>query len=160
MTTPDIPRFATPRVAAGALFFDEEGRILLVKPGYKDGWEIPGGYVERGESPRAACNREIKEELGLLVSIGAHLVVDWAPIDNEGDKILFIFDAGRLSNHDRAAIRFSDGELTEWQFVHANDLDPLMPARLVRRIRTAVQARDRGVAAYAEGGVEPTESAS
>ncbi len=46
---------ATPRVAAGVLFRDAAGRVLLVKPTYKDGWEIPGGYVERGESPHAAA---------------------------------------------------------------------------------------------------------
>jgi 8-oxo-dGTP diphosphatase len=149
---------ATPRVAAGALFFDEDGRILLVKPAYKEGWEIPGGYVEPGESPRAACNREIKEELGLPVSVGAHLVVDWAPIDSEGDKILFIFDAGVLSDQSRAAISLADGELTQWRFAHANDLDGLMPARLVRRIRTAIEAKSRGIAAYAEHGVEPANS--
>lgn len=151
---------ATPRVAAGALFFDGEGRILLVKPGYKDGWEIPGGYVEPGESPREACNREIAEELGLPASVGAHLVVDWAPIDNEGDKILFIFDAGVLSDHERAAIRFADGELTDWRFTYSNDLDGLMPARLVRRIHTAIEAKLRGIAAYAEYGVEPTNPAN
>ena len=57
--------FATPRVAAGALFFDDAGRVLLVHPTYKDTWDIPGGYVERGESPAAACRRELQEELGL-----------------------------------------------------------------------------------------------
>jgi len=149
---------ATPRIAAGALFFDEEGRILLVKPAYKEGWEIPGGYVEPGESPRAACNRELNEELGLTVSVRAHLVVDWAPIETEGDKILFIFDAGTLTAQHRAAIRFADGELTEWQFAHTHALDELMPARLVRRIRTAVEARSRGTAAYAEHGVEFLDS--
>jgi 8-oxo-dGTP diphosphatase len=152
--TPETPRFATPRVAAGALVFDEEGRILLVKPGYKDGWEIPGGYVEPGESPRAACSREIEEEVGLQVPVGAHLIVDWAPIEIEGDKILFIFDGGLLRDQDRTAIRLADGELIEWRFVHETDLDGLMPARLVRRIRTAIRARDRGIAAYAEHGIE------
>ncbi len=34
---------AAPRVTAGALIRDAEGRILLVKPTYKDGWNIPGG---------------------------------------------------------------------------------------------------------------------
>lgn len=57
--------FATPRVAAGALFLDSGGRVLLVHPTYKDIWDIPGGYVERGESPAAACRREVAEELGL-----------------------------------------------------------------------------------------------
>jgi 8-oxo-dGTP pyrophosphatase MutT (NUDIX family) len=145
---------ATPRVAAGVLYFDDEGRILLVKPSYKEGWEIPGGYVEPGESPRAACIREVKEELGLLAFVGAHLVVDWAPRDGEGDKILFIFDGGTLSEQERAAIKFVDGELTDWQFVQESELDGRMPARLIRRIRTAIKARDRGVAAYAEHGEE------
>lgn len=56
---------ATPRVTAGALFSDEASRILLVRPTYKEHWDIPCGYVEPGESPLAACVREIGEELGL-----------------------------------------------------------------------------------------------
>jgi ADP-ribose pyrophosphatase YjhB (NUDIX family) len=146
---------ATPRIAAGALFFDESGRILLVKPGYKDGWEIPGGYVEPGESPRAACIREVQEELGLTPAIGGHLVVDWAPAENEGDKMLFVFDAGILNDQARGDIKFRDGELTEWRFVAETDMEGYLPARLTRRIRTAIRARNRGVPAYAEHGDEP-----
>ena len=52
---------ARPLVAAGVLFFDEQGRVMLVDPTYKPGWEIPGGYVEAGESPLEACVREVKE---------------------------------------------------------------------------------------------------
>ena len=147
---------ATPRVAAGALFFDEAGRVLLVKPAYKQGWDIPGGYVEPGESPRAACIREVREELDLAATIGNHLVVDWAPAENEGDKVLFIFDAGILANKTRSKINFRDGELTEWRFVASEDLDDYMPARLSRRIRTAILAKTRGVPLYAEHGNEPS----
>ena len=70
---------AKPRVAAGALFFDEQDNVLLVKPTYKDGWDIPGGYVEPGETPIEACQREVKEELGLELPVRRLLVVDWAP---------------------------------------------------------------------------------
>lgn len=56
---------ARPRVAAGALFLDAAGRVLLVRPTYKRHWDITGGYVGPGESPRAACIREIHEELGI-----------------------------------------------------------------------------------------------
>lgn len=148
---------ATPRVAAGALFFDEAERVLLVKPAYKNGWDIPGGYVEPGESPRAACIREIREELGLSATIGSHLVIDWAPAQNEGDKMLFIFDAGILTEDQRVQIEFSDGEITHWRFVAAADLDRHMPSRLSRRVRTAIAAKKRGVPAYAEHGAEPSE---
>ena len=85
---------ARPRVAAGALFVDDAGRVMLVRPTYKDYWDIPGGYVEPGESPRAACIREVREELGIEPSIGDALIVDWAPAVEEGDKILLIFDGG------------------------------------------------------------------
>ncbi|GLY08609.1 hypothetical protein Acsp01_89880 [Actinoplanes sp. NBRC 101535] len=145
---------ATPRVAAGALFFDEEGRVLLVKPAYKEGWDIPGGYVEPGESPRAACVREIQEELGLSATIGNHLVVDWAPAKNEGDKMLFVFDAGLLTEFESTQINFSDGELAEWRFVADSELESYMPARLSRRVHTAISAKRRGIPAYAEHGNE------
>ena len=49
--------FATPRVAAGPLLLDDAGRVLLVHPTYKETWDIPGGYVERGESPPPAVAR-------------------------------------------------------------------------------------------------------
>ncbi len=143
---------ATPRVAAGALFFDDEGRVLLVKPTYKNHWDIPGGYVEPGESPRAACIREIREELGLTVDVGPILVVDWAPAEGEGDKLLFIFDAGTLTENQRQRIIFRDGELTEGRFHAANEVEPYVPARLARRIRTAIDARQQQRPTYAEHG--------
>ena len=55
LVTNEADNFATPRVGAGVLFRDGAGRVLLVKPTYKNGWEIPGGYVERGESPPLGC---------------------------------------------------------------------------------------------------------
>jgi ADP-ribose pyrophosphatase YjhB (NUDIX family) len=73
------PPMARPRVAAGAMFFDKAGRVLLVKPTYKERWDIPGGYVEPNETPTQACAREIKEELFLSKQVGVLLAVDWAP---------------------------------------------------------------------------------
>ena len=102
---------ATPRVAAGVLFRDDSGNILLVRPTYKPFWDLPGGYVEPGESPRAAAVREVTEELGLSVEVGQLLSVDWAPQDSEGDKLLFIFDGGVLIPGLFDEIRFTDGEI-------------------------------------------------
>jgi ADP-ribose pyrophosphatase YjhB (NUDIX family) len=143
---------ATPRVAAGALFTDEAGRILLVRPTYKEYWDIPGGYVEPGESPRAACLREIREELGVPLPVGGLLVVDWAPAEGEGDKLLFIFDGGQLGAEQGERIAFRDGELSEWRFVADEELDGYIPARLSRRLRTAASARRSGQPIYAEHG--------
>ncbi|MGB2570304.1 NUDIX domain-containing protein [Micromonospora citrea] len=154
VTANEMPPMATPRVAAGALFFDDEGRVLLVRPNYKEHWDIPGGYVEPGESPRSACIREIREELNLNVDIGSLLVVDWAPVVGEGDKILFIFDAGVLSDEDQHLIAFVDGEIEEWRFAASDEIHGFLPNRLARRIRVAIAARQCGRTAYAEHGSE------
>ena len=101
--------FATPRIAAGALFVDGD-RILLVHKTYANGWDIPGGYAEIGESPAAACQRELKEELGIQREVQRLLIVDWAPHVREGDKILDVFDCGELAPT-RAA---SSSQATSW----------------------------------------------
>ncbi|MDN5931613.1 MAG: NUDIX hydrolase, partial [Pseudonocardia sp.] len=58
-----VDRIARAETAAGALFVDHDGQVLIVEPTYKRRWEIPGGAVQRGETPRGACERELHEEL-------------------------------------------------------------------------------------------------
>ena len=133
---PDEFRVATPRVAAGVLFRDEADRILLVKPTYKDGWDIPGGYVEPGESPKQAAVREVEEELGLTQPIGRLLVVDWAPHPAEGDKLLFIFDGGELGEDVRNLV-IEEKEIDRVEFVDLAAAADRMPSRLIERLVSA-----------------------
>ena len=150
--------FATPRVAAGALFLDPAGRVLLVHPTYKDSWDIPGGYVEQGESPAAGCRREVAEELGLDRQPRRLLAVDWAPHEREGDKLLFLFDCGDLAD-DQARIRLDPTELDRWQWVALDQLADYVIPRLARRIRTAATL-DGSNMAYLEHGEHPPTKAS
>ena len=145
----DVP-MAHPRVAAGALFLDQGGRVLLVHPTYKNYWDIPGGYVEPGESPFQACKREVHEELAITPTIGGLLVVDWAPAEDEGDKLLFVFDGGVLSPE--TIPRASPAEIDGWDFVDVTKVADRVPERLSRRIDAALSARRRGSAAYLEHG--------
>ena len=71
-----LARLPAKRMGSGALIRDPAGRVLLVEPTYKATWEIPGGNVERDEAPRAACARELREELGLEIVLGRLLVVE------------------------------------------------------------------------------------
>ncbi|MFE7130620.1 NUDIX domain-containing protein [Streptomyces sp. NPDC057638] len=139
-------------MAAGALFFDEADRVLLVEPSYKDYRDVPGGYVEEGESPLQACVREIREELGIAPRIGRLLVVDWAPNPGEGDKVLYLFDGGRLSADSRQRITLQADEIRGYGFHPAERLPELTIPRLVRRITAGIQARANGVTAYLEHG--------
>lgn len=129
---------ATPRVAAGVIFTDDASRVLMLRPTYKDHWDIPGGYVEVGESPQAAAVREVREELGIDVALGRMLAVDWAPSSSEGDKILFLFEGPDLPHG--TELKFQDGEISEARFVALEDLGSYTIDRLARRIRSAVEA--------------------
>lgn len=57
-------------VAAMALV-DTDGRVLLAQrpPGKSMAgmWEFPGGKIESGETPEACIQREMKEELGVVL---------------------------------------------------------------------------------------------
>ncbi|MGV9375754.1 NUDIX domain-containing protein [Nonomuraea sp. NPDC003707] len=150
--------FAQARAAAGALFFDEAGHVLLVRPTYKSYMDIPGGYVEPGETPHQACVREVREELGIQPAIGRLLVVDWAPHPQEGDKVLFVFDGGTLESDVIKQIRFADKELSAYEFHRVDESDDLLIERLARRINAAATARERGETVYLEHGrAVPTE---
>ena len=52
----------------GGLVRSSAGEVLLVRNGWSDGWVIPGGKVEDGESLHEAVEREVREETG--VSMG------------------------------------------------------------------------------------------
>jgi ADP-ribose pyrophosphatase YjhB (NUDIX family) len=156
---PDDPaRRSQPFLAAGVLFFDAAGRVMLVRPTYKSGWDIPGGYVERDESPLAACRREVREELGIAPTIGRLLVVDWAPHPDEGDKVLYVFDGGELPPDDLAALRLDPDELAESAFHTIEEAAAVLVPRLARRVEAAVTARREGVTLYLEHGQRPDEA--
>jgi len=139
--------------SAGILFFDADGRVMLVEPTYKDHWEIPGGIMEGGETPREACRREVKEELGLDIEPGRLLVVDWAPAPPVGDKVLFVFDGGVLDAAKLDTIIFADGEIASYAFVAPDAVSPRVPDRLAKRISSAVAARDACRTSYLEHGL-------
>lgn len=146
---------AHPRMAAGALFFDDADRVLLVEPTYKDYLDIPGGYVEQGESPLQACVREVHEELGITPSIGRLLIVDWAPSPTEGDKVLYLFDGGELTTGDCEQIKLQADELRGYGFHNADQLPELTIPRLARRVAAAIRTRSNRSTVYLEHGVPP-----
>jgi ADP-ribose pyrophosphatase YjhB (NUDIX family) len=88
----DLPRLAIRAVIALAALFsgrygriegshilatDADGRILVVRTTYLGpGWMLPGGRVERGETPHEAAVRETREETGLRVELDRLLLLD------------------------------------------------------------------------------------
>lgn len=145
----DEQSFAQVRLAAGALFVHGEN-VLLVHVIETGCWEVPGGFVEPGESPAAACRREIRAELGLDRPPGRLLVHDWAPEPANGETIRYLFDCGELG--DESAIELRKSELDRWQWVRVDAIDTLVRPQLARRIWHAFRARMEGHAVYLEHG--------
>jgi 8-oxo-dGTP diphosphatase len=57
--------------AVGAIVFDDEGAVLLVRrgrPPQRGRWTLPGGRVEPNETAHHAIVREVREETGLVVT--------------------------------------------------------------------------------------------
>jgi 8-oxo-dGTP diphosphatase len=58
--------------------FDEQGRVLLVEHVFHPyaPWGLPGGWVDRKESPADTVQRELREELELVIEVGPILKVE------------------------------------------------------------------------------------
>lgn len=54
---------------------DTEGKVLMVRQSHENRqiWMVPGGGIEAGETSREAAVREVEEETGLVIEVGALL---------------------------------------------------------------------------------------
>jgi 8-oxo-dGTP diphosphatase len=139
-------------VSAAALIGDGRDGVLLVKPNYRDHWLLPGGVCEFAEPPHLGCAREVAEELGLGLSVGRLLAIDWLRADTTvygpqaRPSMHLIFDAGVLP--DTSSIVLQASELDEWRFTAAGELAGYLPSRTLPRVTAAIQARKDGIPRY------------
>jgi 8-oxo-dGTP diphosphatase len=120
-------------VCAGAVVVDGAGRLLFVRRANEPSrglWSLPGGRVDPGELPEAAAAREVAEETGLRVAVGALLgVVLREYVDADGRLVT-------LEIHDYAAevvggeLKAGDDAL-EARWLSAAELTELEVAPLV-----------------------------
>ncbi len=100
--------FQDPKVAATTLVLKDD-RVLLVRRAQNPArgrWTLPGGFIDAGEDPAAAAERECLEETGLEVRVVGLVDVIYDDEHDEGVGIVIVYRAeirgGRLSAQDDA----------------------------------------------------------
>jgi len=137
-------QLARVRQGAGALITTPDGRVVMYDVTYRDYLELPGGAVEVGESPPAACVRECREELGVDVSVGRLLVLEHQTDGGDrGDSVMFVYDGGVVEAVDLGDVPAAE-EGRGVVLVDPLDLDRVTISRLANRIRCALTARATG----------------
>jgi 8-oxo-dGTP pyrophosphatase MutT (NUDIX family) len=139
--------------SSGALFFNSDGKFIITKPNYKEGWNVPGGTIDGGESPTEAFSREVKEELGLDKTPVSLLCVDYVKQSSTGhDHLSFVFDGGILTDVEIKNIKLQTEELDEYRFVTLEESQQLLAKNWARRIAKCIEARDGKKVFYLESG--------
>ena len=127
------------RAISQMLIRDSDGRVLLCQLTYKRDWDLPGGVVEVGESPRSAVQREVEEELGLTIEPGELLLTDWLPPwGGWDDAVCLIFDGGTRSAGVLEEVVKQEREIRDVRFCTLEEVDELAADFTARRIRAAV----------------------
>jgi ADP-ribose pyrophosphatase YjhB (NUDIX family) len=114
--------FADPKVAAAALI-EHGGQVLLVRRANdpKRGlWTLPAGFVDAGEDPAQAVERECLEETGLQVRVMGLLDVLFGQEHARGAHILIAYQAEVVSGE----LRPGD-DVDGAAFFPSDDLPPL-----------------------------------
>lgn len=87
------------KVGVGALVASED-RLLLIRRAtepFAGCWSLPAGYVDVDEPPIAAVIREVREEVGLDVTVRGLAGVYYFDDDPRGNGILIAFDCSQVS---------------------------------------------------------------
>jgi len=141
------------RAISQMLIRDPDQRVLLCQLTYKQDWDLPGGVVEVGESPRLAVEREVEEELGLHLPAGDLLLTDWLPSwAGWDDAICLVFDGGVHSPEITEQIVKQAREIRAAEFCTRDEIRERAADFTARRIEAAL-ANLGGSPAYTESGL-------
>ena len=123
---------ARKRVIAHLLVTEPGGRVCVLETTFKPDFELPGGILEPGESPRVGLARELQEEVSFDLAIGRLLVVDWlAPYLGWEDAVELIFDGGDLTSTELLRPDLKEIRAVHW----------LEPAAAIARMAPFAQGR-------------------
>ncbi|MFD9126592.1 NUDIX domain-containing protein [Kitasatospora sp. NPDC059571] len=132
-----------PLAAAGVLFPDGAGRLMVVRAVYerRHPVEVPGGGWElQDATPRDTALREIAEEMAVRAELGPLACVDWALDALRPPIVSFLYWAAPLTAGQLAAVRLQEDELGGYAFVTPRQAASALPPKLSRRVAACLRA--------------------
>ncbi|GAA4103000.1 NUDIX domain-containing protein [Nocardioides kongjuensis] len=130
-----------------------EPRVLMCNLTYKTDWDLPGGVVEVGESPRVAVAREVEEELELSIEAGGLLLTDWLPPwGGWDDALCLVFDGGVHPASIVQQVVPQPREIKTADFLTLAEIDERAADFTARRVRAALASLAGTGPAYTESG--------
>ncbi len=119
------------------VFEDGMSKVLLVRHTYADGWMLPGGGVERGETIYESGVREVREEAGIIAREQPELAGFCSNHEHfPGDHLAILL----LRNFDREPFK-ANGEIAAAEFFPVTQLPGDATAGTRRRIAEAAGGR-------------------
>ena len=125
------------RAGVSVFFSNKEGEMLIVKPTYRDGWLPVGGTIDENESPKVAIQREVKEELGIILEHSNFEIISICYVSSKGGRteaFQFSFWGGILSTEQISQIKLPCDELEEFRFVSVGEAKTLLSPGLGKNL--------------------------
>jgi 8-oxo-dGTP diphosphatase len=105
--------FIDPKVAA-AVLVEQDGRVLLVRrinEPFRGMWTLPAGFINGGEDPAEAAERECLEETGLNVRVKRVLDIISGKEHPRGADFIIVYQAVVMGGEMKAD---DDADAVEW----------------------------------------------
>lgn len=147
-------RLPKKRLIAQGLLRTGGDRVLLCELTYKRAWDLPGGIVDPEESPADCVAREVREELGIDVTVGVMLAVNWLPpYRGWDDALLCLFDLGHVPETLLEEMTLEPREIRSVHWADAETIEANVAPYTARMIGE-VEMGNREQVAYLENSAE------
>jgi 8-oxo-dGTP pyrophosphatase MutT (NUDIX family) len=130
-----LNKIVTPTTIGVRVILVRDEEVLLVKHTYLDGWYMPGGRVNKGETLEQAIRRELKEELGAdLETISLHGIYNNFSEYKNDNVVIFICRDFTLTGS-------TDREIEKYDFFRFDELPEKVSPATRRRILEYVEGK-------------------